>query len=138
MYSVGTSHEKFSVGSMYNALIQPDVPIDKSDNDKLWKLKLPLCVKVFGWYLQKGVILIKDNLARRNWHGSKKCVFCHHDEAIKHLFFQCQFARSIWPVIQLASTLYQPPSVANIFGNWLNEVDDRFKKHIRVGAIVVI
>jgi hypothetical protein len=92
MYSVGTSHEKFSVGSMYIALIQPDVPIDKSDNDKLWKLKLPLRVKVFGWYLQKGVIFIKDNLARQNWHGSKKCVFCHHDESIKHLFFQCQFA----------------------------------------------
>jgi hypothetical protein len=65
----------------------------------------------------------------------KKCVFCHHDETIKHLFFQC---RSIRPVIQLALALCQPNNVPNIFGNWLNGVDRRFKKHIRVGAIVVI
>jgi hypothetical protein len=98
-------------------LIQPDIPIDKVNNDKLWKLKLPQQIKVFGWYLWKGVILTKDNLAKRNWHGSKECVFCHQNETIQHLFFQCRFARSIWSVIQLASTLYHPTSVANIFGN---------------------
>jgi hypothetical protein len=66
---------KFSVASMYNALILLDVPIDKISNDKLWKLKIPLRIKVFGWYVRKGVVLIKDNLAKRNCHGSKKCVF---------------------------------------------------------------
>jgi hypothetical protein len=123
---------------MYNALIQPDVPIDKITHNKLWKLKIPLRIKVFGWYLRKGVILTKDNLAKRNWHGSKKCVFCHHDESIKHLFFQYRFARSIWSVIQVASILFSPCSITNIFGNWLNGIDNRFKKHIRVGAIVFI
>jgi hypothetical protein len=129
---------KFSVASMYNALILPDVPIDKISNDKLWKLKIPLRIKVFGWYLRKGVILTKDNLAKRNWHGSKKCVFCHQDETIKHLFFHCRVARSIWSVIQVASTLFPPCSITNIFGNWLNGIDNRFKKHIRVGAIAFI
>jgi hypothetical protein len=64
--------------------------------------------------------------------------FFHHDESIKHLFFKFRFARSIWSVIQLALTLYQPRGVANIFGNWLNSVDDRFKNYIRVGAIDII
>jgi hypothetical protein len=50
---------------MYNALILPDVPIDKISNDKLWKLKILLRIKVFGWYLRKGVVLTKDNLAKR-------------------------------------------------------------------------
>jgi hypothetical protein len=86
----------------------------------------------------KGVILIKDNLARRNWNGSKACVFCHQDETIKHLFFHCRFARSIWSVIQVASTLFPPRSITNICGNWLNGINDRFKKHIRVGAIAFI
>jgi hypothetical protein len=27
---------------MYDALIQPDVLIDKNSNNKLWKLKIPL------------------------------------------------------------------------------------------------
>jgi hypothetical protein len=117
---------------MYNALIQSDLPIDKNSNNRLWKLKLPLRIKVFGWYLRKGVILTKDNLAKRNWNESRTCVFCHQDETIKHLFFQCRFARSIWSVIQLASTLFPPRSIANIFENWLNGIDNRFKKHIRV------
>ena len=101
-------------------------------------MKIPLKTKVFAWYLRRGVILTKDNLAKHNWHGSKKCVFCTHDESIKHLFFQCEFARSIWSAVQIGSTLYPPRSVANIFGNWLNGVDPRFKLLIRVGAIAVI
>jgi hypothetical protein len=129
---------KFSVDSMYNALILPNVPIDKSSNNKLWKLKIPLRIKVFGWYLHKGVVITKDNLAKRNWQDSKTCIFCHQYETIKHLFFQCRVARSIWSVIQLVLTLYPPCSVANIFGNWLHGIDPRFKRHIRVGAIAII
>jgi hypothetical protein len=83
-------------------------------------------------------ILTKDNLARRNWNGSKACVFFHQDETIKYLFFQYRFARSIWSVIQVASTLFPPRSITNIFGNWLNRINNRFKKHIRVGAITFI
>jgi hypothetical protein len=65
-------------------------------------------------------------------------VFYHQDETIKHLFFQCRFARSIWSVIQVASTLFSPRSITNIFGNWLNGINNRFKKHIRVGVIAFI
>ena len=31
--------------------------------------------KIFMWFLKRGVILTKDNLARRNWNGSKVCCF---------------------------------------------------------------
>jgi hypothetical protein len=64
--------------------------------------------------------------------------FCHQDETIKHLFFQCRLARSIWSVIQVASTLFPPCSITNIFRNWLNGIDYRFKKHNRVEAIAFI
>ena len=33
----------------------------------LWKLKVPLKIKVFMWLLQRKIILTKDNLAKRNW-----------------------------------------------------------------------
>jgi hypothetical protein len=88
---------EFSVDSMYNTLIHLDVPVD--NNKMIWKMKIPLKTKVFGWYLRRGVILTKDNRAKRNWHGNKSCIFCHHDETIKHLFFQCRFTRSIWSII---------------------------------------
>jgi hypothetical protein len=68
---------KFLVASMYNVLIQLDLPIDKISNNRLWKLKIPLRIKVFRRYLRKGMILTKDNLAKWNWIGSKSCVFCH-------------------------------------------------------------
>ena len=84
---------QFSVDSMYRALIQSDVPVVNSK--KIWKMKIPLKNKIFAWYLRRGVILTKDNLIKRNWHGSPQCVFCHHEKTIKHLFFQCKLARSI-------------------------------------------
>ena len=40
------------------------------------------------WYLKRGVILTKDNLARRNWHGDKTCSICHSLETIQHPLFK--------------------------------------------------
>jgi hypothetical protein len=101
-----TKNGSFSVQSMYKALIQPIQPV--FNNKLIWKLRIPLKTNVFAWYLRRGVILTKDNLAKHNWHGSTKCVFCHEQETIKHLFFHCRFVRSIWSIIQISSTLYPP------------------------------
>jgi hypothetical protein len=51
-----------------------------------WWVKLPLKIKIFLWFLKKGVILTKDNLAKRNWQGSKYCCFCSNFETIQHMF----------------------------------------------------
>jgi hypothetical protein len=90
---------KFSMDSMYRALIQPIQPV--VNNKLIWKMKIPLKSKVFAWYLRHGVILTKDNLVKRNWQGSQKCVFYHHDETIEHIFFQWQFAKTTWSIIQI-------------------------------------
>jgi hypothetical protein len=50
------------------------------------------------------------------------------------LFFQYRFARSIWSVIQVALTVFPPCNITNIFGNWLNGINNKF----RVGAIAFI
>jgi hypothetical protein len=100
---------KFSIGSLYKAIIESDILVNS--NKKIWKMKIPLKTKIFGWYLHRGVILTKDNLDKRNWHESTQCVFCHQDEMINHLFFQCRFARSIWSLIQVASRLYPPTTL---------------------------
>lgn len=57
-------------------------------------------------FLNRGVILTRDNLARRNWQGSKTYAFCQHDESITYLFFECKFARAVWAIVQVASNLY--------------------------------
>jgi hypothetical protein len=101
-------------------------------------MKIPLKTKVLAWYLHRGVIVTKDNLAKRNRHGNKMCVFCHQDMTIKNLFFRCKFARSICSAMNIGSTLYPSWSVANIFGNRINGVDPRFKLFIRMVAIAII
>ena len=58
----------FTVSSMYNALISNcNVQFDKH----LWKVKIPLKIKIFVWYLKRSVILTKDNLAKWNWKDNK-------------------------------------------------------------------
>jgi hypothetical protein len=54
---------RFSVRSMYLALINNGY-VER--NKYIWKLKMPLKIKIFMWYFLKGVVLTKDNLARRN------------------------------------------------------------------------
>jgi hypothetical protein len=107
------------VKSHYLALIQSVVP---NLNKRLWKLKVLLKIKIFLWYLRKGVVLTKENLAKRNWKDSILCCFCHKDETIQHLFFDCTFARTIWGVIQIATNLYLPRSISNMFGTWLRSL----------------
>ena len=54
----------FTVKSHYLGLIHQDIP---NLNKRIWKLKIPLKIKNFLWYLKRGVILTKNNLAKRNW-----------------------------------------------------------------------
>jgi hypothetical protein len=58
--------------SHYLALIHSDVP---NLNKQLWKLKVPLKIKIFLWYLRKEVVLTKDNLAKQNWKRSYYVAF---------------------------------------------------------------
>ena len=121
----------FSVKTHYRALINRNVPYD---NKKLWKLKTPLKIKIFLWYLRRGVVLTKDNLARRNWQGSQKCCFCHENETIQHLFFDCRLSKMVWSMVHAAWGIRRPSSVANLFGGWLNGIPKQFKNLILVGA----
>ena len=61
----------------------------------IWKLKIPLKIKIFFWFLQRGVSLTKANLTRKNWKGSLKCCFCNCNESITRLLFCCHHAKEI-------------------------------------------
>jgi hypothetical protein len=96
-------------------------------------MKVPLKVKIFMWYLLRDVILTKDNLAKRNWRDSLKCCFCHYDENIKHLFFQCKLTRSIWSDNLIAFILY--PSQC---GTYFQQMDHRDRVLIWMGAVALL
>ncbi|CAN6182020.1 unnamed protein product [Urochloa humidicola] len=122
---------KFSVHSMYRALVATQV---LSPNTVIWKLKIPLKIKVFMWYLIKGVILTKDNLARKQWHGNLSCSFCAQNETIQHLFFDCHLAKFIWRIVQVCFNLSPPTSVDYMFNGWLSGINRKLKSQILAGA----
>ena len=75
--------ETFTVKSMYAAIINNGVRVLQD----IWQIKIPMKIKIFLWYLKKGVVLTKNNLLRRYWKGDNHCCFCHISETINHLFF---------------------------------------------------
>jgi hypothetical protein len=106
------------VKSMYLALIADNrVRLDST----IWKLSIPLKIKIFLWYLKRGVVLTKDNLISRNWRGGKQCVFCVQPKTIQHLFFDCHYAKFIWTAIQIAFNIQKHISVLHLFEDWANE-----------------
>jgi hypothetical protein len=116
---------------MYNSLIT-QLPAPRKN--VIWKLKLPLKVKIFVWYLEKGVVLTKDNLARRQWKGCLKYYFYNLDETIEHLFFDCQMTRIMWRIVHVPFNITQPVNIAHIFTRWLNGINKKLMYKILVGA----
>jgi hypothetical protein len=75
-------------------------------------------IKVFMWYLKKGVILTKDKLAKRNWRGNRGCSFCNTPESIQHLFFNCAYAKFLWTAEHMVLGIAQPTDVNDLFNHW--------------------
>ena len=88
-----TNNGMFTVKSLYEDLMNDHTVFLRK---YLWKLKIRLKIKIFMWFLNRKVLLTKDNLVKRNWNGCTKCSFCGCDESIDHLFISCPFARLIW------------------------------------------
>jgi len=116
---------------MYKDLMQDSRVLE---NLISWKIKVPLKIKFFLWYLKKGVILTKDNLAKRNWKGDKKCCFCNNDESIQHLFFECHVAKFVWNVVFVTFGIVPPSSITNMLGTWLRGFNLRSRKLLLIGA----
>jgi hypothetical protein len=108
-----TKSESFSVKAMCNDLVVGNAP---RLNLVTWKAKVPLKIKIFIWYLWKGVILTKDNLAKRQRKGCTRCCFCSEQETIQHLFFDCPMARLMWIAISATFGITKPANFANLIG----------------------
>jgi hypothetical protein len=50
----------------------------------IWKMKVPLNIRILMWFLYPRVMLMKENLLKQKWQGSKKCCFCDQEEMVQH------------------------------------------------------
>jgi hypothetical protein len=104
-------------------------------------MNVPFKIKMFVVPSPK-VILTKDNLAKRNWNGCKKCASSNSDESIHLLFFSYLyttqlklihlFVRLVWRVVHFTFSVHPPTSATNMSDNWLNGVDKETKTRIRI------
>ena len=66
----------------------------------IWKLNIPVKVKVFSWLLVLGKVSVHTNLQKRRPYQSLSpgwCVLCKkNDESIDHLFLHCEFSFRLW------------------------------------------
>jgi hypothetical protein len=116
---------QFSVHSMYLALINNGF-VDT--NKRMWKVRIPLKIKIFMLYMCKSVVLTKDILAKCNWNDNKQCSFCCKDETIKHLFFNCYYVRFLWGLTHITFNISPPHNNVHMFGSWTNVVGGATKK----------
>ena len=130
-----TTSGKFMVKSLYLDYMSDDTTFP---HKYIWKMKVPLKIKIFMWFLYRKVILTKDNLAKRNWNGCKKYCFCDQDETIQHLFILCPLAKMVWRIIFMAFNIHPPNNIKNLFGNWLRGVEKKLKAQIRVGVCALL
>ena len=66
--------------------------------------------------------------------GNQQCCFCHENETIQHLFFDCRFMRMVWASVYAAWGISKPRNMANMFGSRLNRVPKDFKPLVLMGA----
>jgi hypothetical protein len=103
-------------------------------NRKMWKVGISLKIKIFMWYVYKGIVLTKDNLAKHNWDESKQCSFCCRDESIQHLFFDCFYARFVWGLLHITFGIRPPLNTNHLFGTWSNSLSGSFKRQLLATA----
>ena len=84
------------------------------------------------------MILTKDNLAKKNWKGSKKFCGCNSNETIKYLFLDCPYVRMVWRIIFFATGLSQPISIRHMFGSWLSNPNKKIRNLIWIGVAAVL
>jgi hypothetical protein len=120
---------------MYLDLLDDDTKFYKK---YIWKMKVPLKIKVFMWFLHQKVILTKGNLIKRQWTGNEACCFCNCKETIQHIFFKCPLAKVIWRIIHMTFGLAPSKNITNLFGNWLKGIPKKELVQVRVGVCAVI
>jgi len=75
---------------------------------RLWKLKIPSKMKIFGWPALKGFIPCKAILANRHIGSTGGCPVCQNGaEDKKHIIFTCDRAKEVWKSIGLWETIIQ-------------------------------
>lgn len=109
----------FSVKSLYRFLSFGGVIHTR--NQKIWKSKIPLKVKIFLWLAFQDRLQTTSQLKVRKWKGVDKCILCGVSETTDHILFTCVLANFVWTSIkEMLKWEKTPKSLDNFQHNWLD------------------
>jgi hypothetical protein len=57
-------------------------------------------------------------------------AFCYKDETIKHLFFNCYYARFLWGLTHITFGISPPHNIIHMFGSWTNVIGGQLKRQL--------
>lgn len=92
---------------------------------RLWRLKIPPRVMVFGWLALRGGILTIDNLRRLRNITVNACPLCLAvEETIGHLLLNCKMVQGLWYefLSWFDCNWAHPSSILGLFEAWCLEV----------------
>ncbi|CAN6285209.1 unnamed protein product [Urochloa humidicola] len=113
------SSKSFTTKSLYRFLTFRGVCLAQGEN--IWKIKLPLKIKIFLWQMSHDKLQSATALAHRGWKGSDKCVLCGQTETTKHIFFECSLAKFTWCCLRDIFELGGfPTSWQDLQGRWFS------------------
>lgn len=86
---------QYTVQSAYRAL--KEGPCINTDARRIWKLKAPPRMLIFGWLTWRNKILTHDNLNKKGMHIVTRCTLCKEGaETVRHLFKECPYAVRVY------------------------------------------
>jgi hypothetical protein len=88
------SRPPFSSKAAYR-MLSPTNP-DDSSASTAWGSCLPAKLKIFTYLADIDRLSTRANLFAKNCAPSERCVACPAVETGRHLFFDCELARSVW------------------------------------------
>ena len=91
--------------------------------ERLWRLKIPSKIKIFGWRALKGFLLCKMILANRHIGESGDCPVCQQGvEDVKHLIFTCDRMKAVWRSMGLGGKIQQLTDIDRSGSSILEEI----------------
>lgn len=122
-----TQNGIFTVKSMYQKLKNPSIDQTRLANvsfwKSFWKLNISQRIKIFLWKCIHNALPVRKKLGRYMKDIDLKCIFCEHEcESLKHLFFECPYARSVWMLPPLVHSNHRNDnalSFSAMYSDWI-------------------
>jgi hypothetical protein len=67
----------------------------------LWSANVPGKVQVHCWRLVQNGLAVGSELERRRIKAGVKCIVCNREETLRHRFWECAHAISVWEELRL-------------------------------------